>query len=83
MTTDDGGRSELPAAIDAALVQAGLHESIRYSVKNAVVTLNGWVSVQSDRRRAETVAASVPSVLQVINEVHIKGEKAWRKYRNN
>ena len=69
--------------LDAALTQAGLHESVRYSVKNAVVTLSGWVSVQSERRRAETVAASVPNVLQVINEVHIKGEKTWRKYRNN
>jgi hypothetical protein len=69
--------------LDAALTQAGLHESVRYSVKNAVITLSGWVSVQSERRRAERIAASVPNVLQVINEVHIKGEKIWRKYRNN
>jgi len=70
-------------SLDAALIQAGLHENVRYSVKNGVVTLNGWVSAQSKRRRAETIAADVPNVLQVINEVHIKGEKIWRKYRNN
>jgi len=68
--------------LDAALIQAGLHENVRYSVKNSVVTLTGEVSVQSKRRRAETVAANVPNVLQVINEVRIKGQKIWRKYRN-
>jgi BON domain len=69
--------------LDAALIQAGLHENVRYSVKDSVVTLTGEVSLQSRRRRVETVAANVPNVLQVINEVRIKGQKVWRKYRNN
>jgi osmotically-inducible protein OsmY len=62
--------------LDAALVQAGLHDNVKYSVKNHVVTLTGEVDSQSKRTRAERVAASVLNVQQVVNELQIKGQKA-------
>jgi osmotically-inducible protein OsmY len=69
--------------LDAALIQNRLHESVHYAVKNSVVTLTGEVNTQSKRRRAETIAANVPNVLQVVNEVRIKGQKTWRVDRNH
>ena len=72
--------SELDKAIehnlDAALIQEKLHESVKYAVKNHVVTLSGEVDSQSKRARAEGVAAAVPNVQQVVNELQVKGQKA-------
>jgi hyperosmotically inducible periplasmic protein len=68
--------------LDAALIQDRLHESVHYTVKNSVVTLTGQVDAQSKRRRAETIAAGIPNVLQVVNEVRLKGQKIWRIDRN-
>ena len=68
--------------LDAALIEARLHESVHYEVRNGVVTLTGEVDSQSKRRRAETVAAGVPNVLQVVNELKVKGQKIWRIDRN-
>jgi osmotically-inducible protein OsmY len=68
--------------LDAALIQNRLHESVHYYVRNSVVTLTGKVDSQSKRRRAETVAAGVPNVLQVVNELEIRGQKIWRIDRN-
>jgi osmotically-inducible protein OsmY len=39
------------------------------------VTLSGEVSSHSERAQAETVAAAVPNVLQVVNELQ-KNQKA-------
>lgn len=69
--------------LDAALIQDRLHETVQYAVTNGVVTLTGEVDTQSKRRQAETAAAGVPNVLQVVNKVRIRGQKIWRKYRNN
>jgi hyperosmotically inducible protein len=62
--------------LDAALIQTKLHDSVKYTVKNHVVTLTGEVASQSQRREAEKVAASVPNVQQVVNELQVKNQKA-------
>jgi osmotically-inducible protein OsmY len=62
--------------LDAALIKYRLHESVSYAVKNHVVTLTGDVDSQSKRARAEEVAAAVPNVNQVVNELQIKKQKA-------
>ena len=62
--------------LDAALVEARLHDHVKYDVKNHVVTLTGDVDSQSRRRDAERVAAAVPNVQQVVNELQVKNQKA-------
>jgi osmotically-inducible protein OsmY len=62
--------------LDAALIHHRLHKSVKYSVKNGVVTLTGEVNSQSQRAQAERVASSVPNVKQVVNELQVKNQKA-------
>jgi hyperosmotically inducible periplasmic protein len=62
--------------LDAALIQSNLHNQVKYAVKNHVVTLTGEVNSESKRREAEKVAASVPNVQQVVNELQVKKQKA-------
>jgi osmotically-inducible protein OsmY len=62
--------------LDAALIQDRLNKTVKYSVKNHVVTLSGSVDSQASRATAQQVAASVPNVAQVVNELQIKGQKA-------
>jgi hyperosmotically inducible protein len=62
--------------LDAALIQNKLHKSVKNDVKNGVVTLTGDVRSQSERTQAETIAATVPNVLQVVNELQVKDQKA-------
>jgi len=62
--------------LDAALIQNQLHDHVKYSVKNHVVTLTGEVDSQSRRREAEALAASVQNVQQVVNELQVKNQKA-------
>lgn len=62
--------------LDAGLVQAKLNRSVRYDVKNGVVTLKGRVNSQAQRARAESVASGVPNVHQVVNELDVKEQKA-------
>ena len=69
---DKGIKSNL----DAALIQYRLHESVKYAVKNHVVTLTGEVDSESKRARAEEVASAVINVHQVVNELQVKGQKA-------
>jgi osmotically-inducible protein OsmY len=69
----DGG---IEKNLDAALIQNKLHESVKYAVKNSVVTLTGEVDSQSMRRQAQSIASSVPNVGQVVNELQIKKQKA-------
>ena len=49
--------------LDAALINAKLHNNVKYSVKNHVVTLTGEVHSEANRTRAEQVAAGVPNAL--------------------
>jgi len=69
---DEGIQSNL----DAALIENRLHESVKYAVKNHVVTLTGDVNSQAKRARAEEVAAAVLNVDQVVNELQVKKQKA-------
>jgi len=62
--------------LDAALIQDKLHDSVKYSVKNSVVTLTGNVDSQSKRAQAQEVASTVPNVQQVVNELQVKAQKA-------
>ena len=69
----DGGIKE---NLDAALVMNNMNNDVKYSVKNGVVTLTGNVRSESSRSHAESVASRVPNVLQVVNEVQVKDQKA-------
>ncbi len=62
--------------LDAALIQAKLVASVKYSVKNQVVTLTGDVDSESKRAQSEQIASTVPNVEQVVNELQVKGQKA-------
>jgi len=62
--------------LDAALVTEKLHDSVKYSVKNHVVTLSGEVDSQWKRAHAEELASRVPNVQQVVNELQVKKQKA-------
>jgi hyperosmotically inducible periplasmic protein len=62
--------------LDAALIEAKLHDSVKYDVKNHVVTLTGEVASRADRAQAEKIAASVFNVQQVVNELQVKKQKA-------
>jgi len=62
--------------LDAALIQSQLHDGVKFAVKSQLVTLTGEVNSQSKRRDAEKVAASVPNVQQVVNELQVKNQKA-------
>ncbi len=62
--------------LDAALIKDRLHESVKYAVKNHVVTLTGQVDSQRKRARAEEVASAVLNVQQVVNELQVKAQKA-------
>ena len=62
--------------LDAALIVNKLQKSVKYSVKNGVVTLTGEVNSESTRAQAQQVAASVPNVQQVVNELQVKNQKA-------
>jgi osmotically-inducible protein OsmY len=62
--------------LDAALIENKLHDKVKYAVKNRVVTLTGDVDSESKRTRAAEVASAVPNVLQVVNALQVKGQKA-------
>src|ERR1700724_1260104 len=62
--------------LDAVLVKSKLKKDVKYDVKNGVVTLTGAVPSQTRRAQVEKLAASVPNVKQVVNELEVKGQKA-------
>ena len=62
--------------LDAALIQNKMHDTVKYAVKNAVVTLTGEVISQLSRDDAQSVAARVPNVKQVVNDLQVKNQKA-------
>lgn len=62
--------------LDAALIQNRMHGDVKYEVKGAVVTLTGEVNSQHKRERAEEVAARVPNVRQVVNDLQVRNQKA-------
>jgi hyperosmotically inducible protein len=62
--------------LDATLVKHRLKKDVKYDVKNGVVTLKGDVPSNAKREQVEKLAASVPNVKQVVNELEVKGQKA-------
>jgi osmotically-inducible protein OsmY len=62
--------------LDAALVQNRLNKAVKYSLKNGVVILKGRVDSQAARSEAAHIAATVPNVTQVVNEVEIRHIRA-------
>ena len=69
---DDGIEKNL----DAALIQNNMRDAVKYEVKSNVVTLIGEVNSQSTRDQVEKVAAGVPNVKQVVNDLQVKNQKA-------
>ncbi len=62
--------------LDAALIEAKLDHSVKFTVKNQVVTLTGDVDSASKRADSQQIAASVQNVSQVVNELQVKDQKA-------
>jgi hyperosmotically inducible periplasmic protein len=62
--------------LDASLIQNKMHDSVKFEVKSAVVTLTGEVNSEDMRSRAANVAAAVPNVQQVVNDLQVKNQKA-------
>jgi hyperosmotically inducible protein len=61
---------------DAALIQNHLHDNVKYGVKNGVLTLTGDVDSQPMREQVQALAANIPNVQQVVNEMQVKNQKA-------
>ena len=65
--------------LDAALLQSTIHDDlkdVKYAVKNGVVTLTGEVNSQRKRAGVQEIAAAVPNVQQVVNELEVQRQKA-------
>jgi hyperosmotically inducible protein len=62
--------------LDAVLIKNRLKKEVKYDVKNGVVTLSGEVVSQLRRAEVESLAAAVPNVRQVVNELEVRNQKA-------
>jgi hyperosmotically inducible protein len=62
--------------LDAALIQNNLRKDVEIAVKGGVVTLKGNVNSEALRTQAQGIAAAVPNVQQVVNELQVKNQKA-------
>jgi len=74
MDSDHDGAIEKD--LHALLIQNKLEHAVKYDVKNGVVTLTGSVNSQGRRAAVEKLAAGVPNVQQVVNELQVKNQKA-------
>ena len=74
---DDGIEKDFKAVIIANRLEK---QHIRYDAKNGVLTLKGDVDTAGQRSEVEKLAAGVPNVQQVVNELDVKGAK---KHRDN
>ena len=61
--------------LDAALTQANI-KGVSHSTTNGVVTLKGDLETPGLRADAERIAAGVPYVKQVVNEIDVKHQRA-------
>jgi hyperosmotically inducible periplasmic protein len=62
--------------LDAALIENRMNKTVKYSVKNGVVTLTGTVRTEQARHQAADIAKAVPNVQQVVNELQLKNHPA-------
>lgn len=74
--------SGIESNLDAALINEKLHDTVKFAVKNHVVTLTGDVDSQAKRARAEQVASAVLNVNEVVNELQVKAQKATSSSSN-
>jgi osmotically-inducible protein OsmY len=81
-TLTEAGRELRDAKVSASVKTAlGLNRTLRQhsidvSTENGVVTLSGRVGSEEERARAESVAAAVPDVRQVVNRIRVGGVPA-------
>lgn len=73
---DSDHDSAIEKNLHALLVKNKLDRAVKYDVKNAVVTLTGEVNSENRSKAVEKMAADVPNVQQVVNELQIKDQKA-------
>jgi hyperosmotically inducible protein len=69
---DDGIEKDFKAVIIANRLEK---QHIRFDAKNGVLTLKGNVDTPGQRSEIEKLAATVPNVQQVVNELDVKGAK--------
>jgi len=69
---DDAIEKDFKAVIIANRLEK---QHIRFDAKNGVLTLKGDVDTPGQRQQVEKLAASVPNVQQVVNELDVKGAK--------
>jgi hyperosmotically inducible protein len=69
---DDAIEKDFKAVIIAHRLEK---QHIRFDAKNGVLTLKGDVDTPAQREQVEKLAASVPNVQQVVNELDVKGGK--------
>jgi len=62
--------------LDAVLIKNRLKKEVKYDIQNGVVTLTGEIVSQSRRAEVESLAAAVPNVRQVVNELEVRNRKA-------
>jgi osmotically-inducible protein OsmY len=65
----------IQANLDAAFTQANIR-GVSHATKNGVVTLTGDLQTPELRQNAERLAAGVPNVQQVVNEIDVKNQPA-------
>src|ERR1700692_937426 len=66
---DDGIEKNYKAALIANHLNK---QHIDFNAKNGVLTLKGSVETADERRQAQTAAANVPNVQQVLNQIEVK-----------
>src|ERR1700735_5465559 len=79
MGCSDGARKspDVTDSIRKSLDQASLRDvKVAQDRENGVVTLTGEVNSQTKRAQVEKLAAGVPNVQQVVNELQVKNQKA-------
>src|SRR6266853_2975919 len=69
---DDAIEKDFKAVIIANRLEK---QHIRFDAKNGVLTLKGDVDTPGQRQQVEKLAATVPNVQQVVNELDVKGAK--------
>jgi osmotically-inducible protein OsmY len=69
---DDGIEKDFKAIIIANRLEK---QHIRFDAKNGVLTLKGNVDTPGQRSEIENLAATVPNVQQVVNQLDVKGAK--------
>lgn len=69
---DDAIEKDFKAVIIANRLEK---QHIRFDAKNGVLTLKGNVDTSGQRAEVEKLAAGVPNVQQVVNELDVKGAK--------